>query len=105
MQEGIASEDSNDKKANVLALANLQNRGKGGFQGNCKKCGKLNIGNKTNPQRSGNNKHCNFCHQDGHTESECYRQLGNHGYEKFKEWTPKGINKEVSNKQAILRLF
>ena len=40
MQGGIPNEGSNGKTVDELALANLQNKNKGEFQGNCNTCGK-----------------------------------------------------------------
>ena len=113
MRGGIASEGSNDKTADELTLANLQNNGKKGFQGNCNTCGKKgheeadcrakkDNGNKTNPPGGGNKKTRTCCHRKGHTESECYRKPWNPEYEKFKSWTPKGTE---TKKQAMLRFF
>ena len=82
---GIPNEVSDDKTADELILANLQN--KGGFQGNCNRCGKKGHkqadcrvnnpkGNKTNKKDDGENA---FCGREGHTEAKCYRKPSNPG--------------------------
>ena len=102
MCDRIPSKGSNDKTADELSLANLQNKGKGGFQRNCHNYGnkgrkstdyrapKKDKGNKTNTKEGRNTKHCNHCHRDGHTEAECFRKPENPGY---KESKSKGGNK------------
>ena len=110
MRGGIPSEGSNDKAADELAFANLQNKRGGGFQGNCHNCDKKghtsedcrapkkDEDNTTGTQGGRNKTHCNHCHCDRHTEIQCFRKPGNPGY---KELKPKGGNK-ASNIEIFL---
>ena len=83
---GIPNKGSNGKSADELALTSLQR--KGGFQGNCHKCGKQGHkaadckvknpkGPKTNKKDEGEKPTCSFCGREGHTESKCFYKPGN----------------------------